>query len=202
MPLFLYFICGTPTTAWQAKRCHVHTWDPNWQTPGRQSGTCTLNRCTTGLAPTLGIFTDWQWWYPGSRESSNNLWSVCKSQNSLFDRRLRVTWYLICLPSKMLNCLIKHYCRCCSEKIGKTKLVTHKKISVHTLWPINTIPGTYPKGNNQGCTIHNSERLPTIQTFNNKPSWKIMAHQYNGIQLNFIHGFRKLLIDREKQMIY
>ncbi|XP_070109978.1 carnitine O-palmitoyltransferase 1, muscle isoform isoform X5 [Equus przewalskii] len=29
VPIFLYFICGTPTTAWLAKRCHVRTQDPN-----------------------------------------------------------------------------------------------------------------------------------------------------------------------------
>ena len=29
MPIFLYFIRGTPTTAWRAKRCHVLTRDPN-----------------------------------------------------------------------------------------------------------------------------------------------------------------------------
>ena len=25
VPIFLYFICGTPATAWPAKQCHVHT---------------------------------------------------------------------------------------------------------------------------------------------------------------------------------
>ena len=34
-----------------AKWCHVHTWHPNWRTPGRRSRTCALNRCATGLAP-------------------------------------------------------------------------------------------------------------------------------------------------------
>ncbi|XP_070085663.1 ubiquitin carboxyl-terminal hydrolase 25-like isoform X3 [Equus caballus] len=29
VPIFLCFISGTPTTAWHAKQCHVHTWDPN-----------------------------------------------------------------------------------------------------------------------------------------------------------------------------
>ena len=53
MPIFLYFICGTPITAWHAKRCHVLARDPNWQTLGRRSGTCTLNRCATGPAPKL-----------------------------------------------------------------------------------------------------------------------------------------------------
>ena len=32
MPIFLYSICGMPTTAWLAKRCHVHTQDPNRRT--------------------------------------------------------------------------------------------------------------------------------------------------------------------------
>ena len=34
MPVFLYFICGTPTTTWRAKWCHVHTQDPNQLTLG------------------------------------------------------------------------------------------------------------------------------------------------------------------------
>ena len=36
MPIFLYFICWTPTTAWRAKRCHVPTRDPNQRTPGHR----------------------------------------------------------------------------------------------------------------------------------------------------------------------
>uniref|UniRef100_A0A9L0JA77 Transcription factor 23 n=1 Tax=Equus asinus TaxID=9793 RepID=A0A9L0JA77_EQUAS len=51
VPIFLYFICGMPTTAWPAKRCHVRTRDPGQRTPGRQSGTCALNCCITGPAP-------------------------------------------------------------------------------------------------------------------------------------------------------
>ena len=51
MPIFFYFICGTPTTAWLAKRCHVCTQDLNQQTPGRQSWTCALNHYATWLAP-------------------------------------------------------------------------------------------------------------------------------------------------------
>ena len=35
MLIFLCFIRGTPTTAWLAKWCRVHTWDPNWRTQGR-----------------------------------------------------------------------------------------------------------------------------------------------------------------------
>ena len=50
-PIFLYFIRGTPTTAWRAKRCHVRTRDPNRRTLGRWSGTCALNCCATGPAP-------------------------------------------------------------------------------------------------------------------------------------------------------
>ena len=53
----LYFICGMPTTAWLAKRCHVRTWDPNRRTPGHQSGTCTLNCCATGTAPLACVYT-------------------------------------------------------------------------------------------------------------------------------------------------
>ena len=34
VPIFLYFICGTPATAWLDKRCHVHTQDPNLRTLG------------------------------------------------------------------------------------------------------------------------------------------------------------------------
>uniref|UniRef100_A0A9L0JZL0 KRAB domain-containing protein n=1 Tax=Equus asinus TaxID=9793 RepID=A0A9L0JZL0_EQUAS len=33
VPIFLYFICGTPATAWLVKQCHVDTWDLNRQTP-------------------------------------------------------------------------------------------------------------------------------------------------------------------------
>ena len=51
MPIFLYFIRGTPTTAWHAKRCCVRTRDRKRGTLGRQSATCVLTRCATGLAP-------------------------------------------------------------------------------------------------------------------------------------------------------
>ena len=43
VPIFLYFICGTPATAWLANRCHVCTWDLNQQTPGQRSGMWALN---------------------------------------------------------------------------------------------------------------------------------------------------------------
>ena len=51
VPVFLYFIRGTPTTVVLANRCHVQTWDPNKRTPGRRSGMCALNHCATGWAP-------------------------------------------------------------------------------------------------------------------------------------------------------
>ena len=57
MPIFLYFICRTPTTAWRAKRCHVHTRDPNRQTPGCQSGKCELNCCATGQVQKVFLIT-------------------------------------------------------------------------------------------------------------------------------------------------
>ena len=40
MPIFLYFIRRTPTIAWHARRCHVHTRELNWQTLGRQEAEC------------------------------------------------------------------------------------------------------------------------------------------------------------------
>ena len=56
MPIFFYFICGTPTTAWHAKRCHVCTQDPNRRTLGCQSRACAFNRCATRLAPPCLFF--------------------------------------------------------------------------------------------------------------------------------------------------
>ena len=53
VPIFLYFICGMPATAWLAKWCHVCTRDLNQQTPGCRSRTCELNCCATGPAPQL-----------------------------------------------------------------------------------------------------------------------------------------------------
>ena len=43
-------------TAWLAKRCHVHTWDPKWRTPARRSRMCELNRCAIGPAPHFATF--------------------------------------------------------------------------------------------------------------------------------------------------
>ena len=51
MPIFLYFICRMPATAWLSKWCHVHNRDLNPWTTSYRSGTCTLNHCATGLAP-------------------------------------------------------------------------------------------------------------------------------------------------------
>ena len=47
MHIFLYFICGTPTTARLAKQGRVHTRDLNWQTRGHWSRTWELNHCGT-----------------------------------------------------------------------------------------------------------------------------------------------------------
>ena len=58
VPIFLYFTYGVPATAWLAKQWHVCTWDPNRWTPSRQSGTCALHCCTTGLVPRL-LFLMW-----------------------------------------------------------------------------------------------------------------------------------------------
>ena len=57
MPIFLYFIHGTPTTAWLDKWCHVCTRYPNQWTPGRQSRMCELNRCATGPAALIGFYS-------------------------------------------------------------------------------------------------------------------------------------------------
>ena len=43
MPIFLYFICGTPASARLDKRCHVLTQDLKQRTPGHRSGTFELN---------------------------------------------------------------------------------------------------------------------------------------------------------------
>ncbi|XP_070359492.1 sodium/hydrogen exchanger 9B2-like isoform X2 [Equus asinus] len=40
------------STAWLDKQCIGCTWDPNWPTMGRRSGTCELNHCATQPAPT------------------------------------------------------------------------------------------------------------------------------------------------------
>ena len=55
MPIFLYFICGMPTTAWLDKRCHVCTRDLNQRSPGHQSGMCKLNCCSTVPAPWVRV---------------------------------------------------------------------------------------------------------------------------------------------------
>ena len=55
VPIFLHFICGTPTTAWLDKQCYICTRDPNWRTPGCRSGTCKLNCYTTEPALRLSL---------------------------------------------------------------------------------------------------------------------------------------------------
>ena len=51
VPIFFYFICGMPTAAWLAKRCHVPTWDANRRTWGHRSEMCEFNCCATRPAP-------------------------------------------------------------------------------------------------------------------------------------------------------
>ena len=56
MPIFLYFVCGTPATAWLDKRCHVRAGDLNQRTLAHQSRRCELNhRCATRPATTMTI---------------------------------------------------------------------------------------------------------------------------------------------------
>ena len=50
VPIFLYFVCGTPATAW-LEGCEGHTWDLNQWTLGCQSGVHELNHYTTRPAP-------------------------------------------------------------------------------------------------------------------------------------------------------
>ena len=50
LPIFLYFVCGMPATAWLNKQCHVCTQDPNQGTLGRGIRRRPLNRCATRLA--------------------------------------------------------------------------------------------------------------------------------------------------------
>ena len=57
MPIFLYFICGTPTTAWLAKRCHIRTQDLNRRTLGRREAE-RVNLTAAPLGWPLG------WWLP------------------------------------------------------------------------------------------------------------------------------------------
>ena len=84
MPIFLYFICGMPATAWHAKRCHVHTQDPNWQTPGRWSGTWALNCCTTALAVAFTLISclESDLLVPLSLNTKNAMWKDKKSNNT------------------------------------------------------------------------------------------------------------------------
>ena len=53
MPIFLYFTCGTPTTAWPAKRCHVHTRDPTGEPQAAEAECVRLTAAPPGWP--LGI---------------------------------------------------------------------------------------------------------------------------------------------------
>ena len=56
LPIFLYLICGTPTTAWLTKQCHVLDRDLNQGTLGHWSGMCKLKHCATRPAPDVILF--------------------------------------------------------------------------------------------------------------------------------------------------
>ena len=54
VPIFLYFICGMPATAWLGKQCiDPH---PGSELANHGSGTCELNCCATRLAPEQSFF--------------------------------------------------------------------------------------------------------------------------------------------------
>ena len=76
MPIFLYFICGTPNTAWLAKRCHVCTWDPNWQTLGCQSRTCEPNH----WAGPRSFYSDKLCLFFNSQQILEEGWEVTRTQ--------------------------------------------------------------------------------------------------------------------------
>ena len=51
VPIFLYFLCGTPIQHGLMSSVNAHAQDPNLWTLGRWSGACKLNHYATGLAP-------------------------------------------------------------------------------------------------------------------------------------------------------
>ena len=56
MPIFLYFICGTLTTAWLAKQCHVRTRDLNQGPLGAEAEHVHLTAAPTSWPPDVNIF--------------------------------------------------------------------------------------------------------------------------------------------------
>ena len=51
MPIFLYSLCGTPTTAWLDKQCHVRTWDPNREPRVTEAECANLTAVPPGRPP-------------------------------------------------------------------------------------------------------------------------------------------------------
>ena len=54
-PIFLYFICGMPTTVWLDKWCYVRTRDLNQRTPGCQVERANLTAAPPGHPPAFFI---------------------------------------------------------------------------------------------------------------------------------------------------
>ena len=68
MPIFLYFIRGTPATAWLATPCHVHTQDLNQRTPGRRDVECANLTAVPPGQPLEkhNLSNSWKWYITGS----------------------------------------------------------------------------------------------------------------------------------------
>ena len=71
--IFLYFICGTPTTTWLDEWCVGWLLGSKPSNLGRRSGACKLNHYATGLIP-LGSFLIF---------SVNTCWGLFKERKSL-----------------------------------------------------------------------------------------------------------------------
>ena len=81
MPIFLYFICGTPTTAWLAKRCPVSTQDPNRRTAGHwEVEHANLTAVPPGPPQILALlkhaFKNWQRYGRVNTESEHWEWTM------------------------------------------------------------------------------------------------------------------------------
>ena len=72
MLIFLYFICGTPTTAWPAKLCHVRTRDPTHESWAPEAECANLTAATRDRL----------------------LHSLKESVNSYFPKQNKLTTYL------------------------------------------------------------------------------------------------------------
>ena len=88
VPIFLYFICGTPTTGMACQAVPCSHRDGNQQTPGRRSGMCELNRCTTRPAQLFifeGLSEDFVWHiHYGDSESYKRQAGIVQTTSSTF----------------------------------------------------------------------------------------------------------------------